>query len=431
MIKGRVDIISLGCYKNLVDSEQLMARFKSCGYDVQHDSHDVKGEIVVVNTCGFIGDAKEESIEMILQLAEAKLEGKISKLFVMGCLSERYLSDLKIEIPEVDAFYGKFNWSQLISDLGHNVDDSALEDRVLTTPSHYAYVKIAEGCNRTCSYCAIPIITGKHKSRTIESIEKEVEALAKSGVKEFQLIAQDLTFYGIDLYKKNTLPQLVDRLAKIEGVQWLRLHYAYPAHFPFELLTVMRENDNVCAYLDIALQHISDNMLTAMRRNVSKADTYELIKRMRAEVPNIHIRTTLLVGHPNETDADFEELKQFVKDIEFDRMGVFPYSNEEGTYAYLHYDDNVPEEVKRQRVDELMQLQQGVSERLNSRKVGQVMKVIVDREEADYYVARTEFDSPEVDGEVYINKNEVLQIGDFYDVKITDADLYDLYAEVV
>ncbi len=431
MIKGRVDIISLGCYKNLVDSEQLMSRFKSCGYDVQHDSHDVKGEIVVVNTCGFIGDAKEESIEMILQLAEAKQEGRISKLFVMGCLSERYLSELKIEIPEVDAFYGKFNWSQLISDLGHKVDESTLEDRILTTPSHYAYVKIAEGCNRTCSYCAIPIITGKHKSRTIESIEKEVEALAKSGVKEFQLIAQDLTFYGIDLYKKNTLPQLVERLAKIEGVQWLRLHYAYPAHFPFELLTVMRENDNVCAYLDIALQHISDNMLTAMRRNVSKADTYELIKRMRAEVPNIHIRTTFLVGHPNETEEDFEELKQFVKDIEFDRMGVFPYSNEEGTYAYLHYEDNVPEEVKQQRVDELMQLQQVIAEKLNSRKVGEVMMVIVDREEEDYYVARTEFDSPEVDGEVYINKNEALQVGDFYNVKITDADLYDLYAEVV
>lgn len=430
MIKNRVDIISLGCSKNLVDSEQVMAQFANRGFDVFHDSSDVKGQYVIINTCGFIGDAKEESIEMILSMAQAKKRRKIGKLIVMGCLSERYREELKVEIPEVDAFYGKFDWIGLANDL---FQDSVFTEnqRVITTPSHYAYIKIAEGCNRTCSYCAIPIITGKYKSRAIESIVEEVKALVATGVKEFQLIAQDLTFYGYDLYKTNKLAELVQTLANIPGVEWLRLHYAYPNQFPYELLEVMRNNSNVCAYMDVALQHISNNILTLMRRNVTKDETYAFVRRLREEVPGIHLRTTLLVGHPGETDADFEELMQFVRDMRFERMGAFAYSDEEGTYSNLNYQDDVPFETKQERVDRLMELQAQISEEINAQKVGQILKVIIDREEEDFYVGRTEFDSPDVDGEVLIVKNKNLEVGNFYQVRITDSDMYDLYGEVL
>lgn len=429
MIKNRVDIISLGCSKNLVDSERVMAQFAARGFNVFHDSTDVKGEYVIINTCGFIGDAKEESIDMILSMAQAKKRRKIGKLIVMGCLSERYRDELKSEIPEVDAYYGKFDWEHLAEDLFQ--DSIKIENqRVITTPSHYAYVKIAEGCNRTCSYCAIPIITGKYKSRTIESIVDEVKLLVKQGVKEFQLIAQDLTFYGYDLYKTNKLAELVQTLANIPGVEWLRLHYGYPNQFPYELLDVMRDNANVCAYMDVALQHISNNVLSLMRRNVTKDETYAFVRRLREEVPGIHLRTTLLVGHPGETEQDFEELLQFVRDMRFERMGAFAYSDEDGTYSNLNYQDDVPQEVKQQRVDALMELQATISEEINAQKVGQTLKVIVDREEDDFYVGRTEFDSPDVDGEVLITKTEKLEIGNFYQVKITESDMYDLYGEV-
>ncbi len=429
MIKNRVDIISLGCSKNLVDSERVMAQFAARGFNVFHDSTDVKGEYVIINTCGFIGDAKEESIDMILSMAQAKKRRKIGKLIVMGCLSERYRDELKSEIPEVDAYYGKFDWEHLAEDLFQ--DSIKTENqRVITTPSHYAYVKIAEGCNRTCSYCAIPIITGKYKSRTIESIVDEVKLLVKQGVKEFQLIAQDLTFYGYDLYKTNKLAELVQTLANIPGVEWLRLHYGYPNQFPYELLDVMRDNANVCAYMDVALQHISNNVLSLMRRNVTKDETYAFVRRLREEVPGIHLRTTLLVGHPGETEQDFEELLQFVRDMRFERMGAFAYSDEDGTYSNLNYQDDVPQEVKQQRVDALMELQATISEEINAQKVGQTLKVIVDREEDDFYVGRTEFDSPDVDGEVLITKTEKLEIGNFYQVKITESDMYDLYGEV-
>ena len=430
MIKNRVDIISLGCSKNLVDSEQVMAQFASRGFKVFHDSPDVKGQYVVINTCGFIGDAKEESIDMILTLAQAKKRRKIGKLIVMGCLSERYREELKTEIPEVDAYYGKFDWEHLAEDLFHDSIKTA-NQRVVTTPSHYAYVKIAEGCNRTCSYCAIPIITGKYKSRTIESIVDEVKLLVEQGVKEFQLIAQDLTFYGYDLYKTNKLAELVQTLANIPGVEWLRLHYGYPNQFPYELLDVMRNNTNVCAYMDVALQHISNNVLLLMRRNVTKDETYTFVRRLRDEVPGIHLRTTLLVGHPGETDQDFEELLQFVRDMRFERMGAFAYSDEDGTYSNLNYQDDVPQEIKQQRVDALMELQATISEEINAQKVSQIFKVIIDREEEDFYVGRTEFDSPDVDGEVLITKTSQLEIGNFYQVKITDSDMYDLYGEII
>ena len=347
MRKNKVDIITLGCSKNLVDSEQLMRQFVANGYTVEHDPHKINGEIVVVNTCGFIGDAQEESINMILELGEQKQKGRIGKLFVMGCLSERFLKDLEKELPEVDRFYGKFNWKELISDLGKSYHQELATDRVLTTPRHYAYVKIGEGCNRTCSYCSIPIITGAYQSRPMDEIVDEVRGLVAQGVKEFQMIAQDLTFYGLDRYKRMALPELVERVSDIPGVEWIRLHYGYPSHFPYDLLPVMRERDNVCKYMDIALQHISDPMLRMMRRNITKAETYELLERMRREVPGIHLRTTLMVGHPGETEQDFEELIRFVKDIRFERMGAFAYSHEEGTYAYQHYKDEIPQEEAR------------------------------------------------------------------------------------
>lgn len=429
--KNKVDIITLGCSKNLVDSEQLMRQFVANGYTVEHDPHKINGEIVVVNTCGFIGDAQEESINMILELGEQKQKGRIGKLFVMGCLSERFLKDLEKELPEVDRFYGKFNWKELISDLGKSYHQELATDRVLTTPRHYAYVKIGEGCNRTCSYCSIPIITGAYQSRPMDEIVDEVRGLVAQGVKEFQMIAQDLTFYGLDRYKRMALPELVERVSDIPGVEWIRLHYGYPSHFPYDLLPVMRERDNVCKYMDIALQHISDPMLKMMRRNITKAETYELLERMRREVPGIHLRTTLMVGHPGETEQDFEELIRFVKDIRFERMGAFAYSHEEGTYAYQHYKDEIPQEVKQDRLDYLMRVQEGISADVNASKVGQTFRVIVDREEEDFYVGRTQYDSPEVDPEILISKDTPLSPGSFYQVKVIDAQAFDLYGKVL
>ena len=431
MVKNRVDIITLGCSKNLVDSEHLMRQFEAAGYEVRHDAEKVTGEIVVINTCGFIGDAKEESINMILNFVAAKAKKKIKKLYVMGCLSERFMTELAGEIPEVDKFYGKFDWNKLLDDLGKEyVSDLRLE-RILTTPSHYAYIKIAEGCNRMCSYCAIPIITGRYQSRPMEDIIEEIEMLVRKGVKEFQIIAQDLTYYGMDIYKKFCIAELVDRIASVPGVEWVRLHYAYPARFPYDLLPVMRKHANVCKYLDIALQHISDNMLQMMHRHVTKEETYELLSRIREEVPGIHIRTTLMVGHPGEGESDFEELKEFVRKARFERMGAFAYSEEKGTFSAEHYSDDIPEEVKQRRLDELMAIQEEIAAEINVSKVGQEMKVIIDREEEEYYIGRTEFDSPEVDPEVLIGKEKPLIIGDFYTVRITDAQTFDLFGEVL
>lgn len=431
MKKNRIDVITLGCSKNLVDSELLMKQLLANGYTVKHDPDKSEGEIVVINTCGFIGDAKEESINMILEFAEAKKERKLNKLFVMGCLTERYMDELRAEIPEVDNFYGKFNWKALISDLGKSFNQDIALERSITTPKHYAYLKISEGCNRTCSYCSIPIMTGKHQSRPMEEIEEEVKRLVVSGVKEFQVIAQDLSFYGYDKYKQAKLPELIERIAKIDGVEWIRLHYAYPANFPYDLLRVMRENDNVCKYLDIALQHVSDNMLSKMRRNISKDETYNLMKRIREEVPGVHLRTTLMVGHPGETKKDFEELLQFVSDMRFERMGAFPYSHEDGTYAYEHYKDSISDAVKQERMDQLMSKQEKIAFETNAEKVDRTFKVIIDKEESDYYIGRTEYDSPEVDPEVLIKKNKMLNIGEFYNVKITDTQSFDLYGEVI
>ena len=430
MKKNRVDIITLGCSKNLVDSELLMRQFAANGYQVSHDPQKAVGEIVVINTCGFIGDAKEESINMILQFAEARKQNKIKKLFVMGCLPERYLKELQAEIPEVDQYYGKFNWKTLISDLGKSYYNEFATDRIITTPSHYSYVKIAEGCNRICSYCSIPIFTGKYKSRTIEEICNEVKNLVKQGVKEFQLIAQDLTYYGLDLYKKYNIAELTKRISDIPDVKWIRLHYAYPSHFPVDLLSVMRERENVCKYLDIALQHSSDRMLKLMRRNIDKATTIDLINLIRAEVPDIHLRTTMMVGHPGETEEDFYDLIEFIKLIRFERLGGFIYSDAEGTYSNLYYKDDIHPSVKQRRLNELMAIQEKIAEEINKEKIGKTLKVIIDREESDYYLGRTEFDSPEIDPEVLIEKERKLSPGDFYPIKITATQIFDLIGKI-
>ena len=432
MRRNTIDIITLGCSKNLVDSEKLMRQLEANGYKVTHDSPNPQGEIAVINTCGFIGDAKEESINMILEFCEAKEEGRLNKLYVMGCLSERYLKELEVEIPQVDKFYGKFNWNELLADLGKAYHDEIAIERTLTTPKHYAYLKISEGCDRSCAYCAIPIITGKHTSRPMEEIIDEVKLLVSEGVKEFQIIAQELTYYGVDLYKSQKLPELIERIAQVPGVEWIRLHYAYPTHFPEDLFLVMRENDNVCKYMDIALQHISDNMLSRMRRHVSKSETYDLIEKFRREVPGIHLRTTLMVGFPGETDEDFEELKEFVQKARFDRMGAFAYSEEEGNFAAEAYEDSIPQEVKQARLDELMAIQQGISAELSNAKIGQEFKVIIDRKEGEYYIGRTQFDSPEVDPEVLIKADgKRLFCGRFYQVRITNADDFDLFGEII
>lgn len=437
MNKPTVDIITLGCSKNLVDSEMLMGLFESHGYHVTHDAEHPQGDIAVVNTCGFIEDAKQESIDTILELAQAKEEGRLQRLYVMGCLSERYLADLEREIPEVDGWYGKFNYRQLLDDLeanGHcpmvNGQCAMARDyhRHVTTPSHYAYIKISEGCDRHCAYCAIPLITGHHRSRPMQEILDEVRWLVKQGVKELQVIAQELTYYGVDIDGQQHIAELVERMADIEGVEWIRLHYAYPAHFPWDLLRVMREKPNVCKYLDIALQHISDHMLSRMQRHVTKEETMELIRRMRREVPGIHLRTTLMVGFPGETDDDFRELVEFTKWARFERMGAFAYSEEDGTYSARHYEDDVPPDVKQARLDKLMRVQQNISAEIEAGKVGTVMRVIIDRQEGDYYVGRTEFCSPEVDPEVLIPADEQLTIGRFYNARVTDAEEFDLYA---
>lgn len=421
----------MGCSKNLVDSEQLMRQLKECGYEVTHDSEEPCGSIAVINTCGFIGDAKQESINMILEFCERKEQGDLEKLYVMGCLSERYLTELREEITQVDKFYGKFNWKELIADLKKEYKPEIAHERVLSTPSHYAFLKISEGCNRRCAYCAIPIITGAHVSRPIEEILDEVRYLVAQGVKEFQIIAQELTYYGIDIYKKQAIAELVERIADIEGVEWIRLHYAYPLHFPEELLRVMRERKNVCKYLDIALQHVSTKILKKMQRHVTKEDTYALIEKMRREVPGICIRTTMMVGFPGETDKDFEELMDFVKWAKFDRLGAFAYSEEDGTYAAENYRDNVSKKKKQERLDRLMEVQQRISTRLNEEKVGKVFKTIIDRVEGDYYIGRTESDSPDVDTEVLIHTGEgEMKIGEFYDVLITDATEFDLMGRV-
>ncbi|WP_455076783.1 30S ribosomal protein S12 methylthiotransferase RimO [Prevotella koreensis] len=432
MKHNHVDIITLGCSKNLVDSEILIKQFEINGYPCTHDSNKPCGEVAVINTCGFIGDAKEESINTILEFVERKKEGKLGKLFVMGCLSERYREELEAELPEVDKFYGKFDYKQLIADLGLSKTPESPTMRTLTTPKHYAYLKISEGCDRHCAYCAIPIITGKHKSRPKQEIIEEVQALVAQGVKEFQVIAQELTFYGKDIDGKSHIAELVSDIADVKGVEWIRLHYAYPAQFPYELLDVMREKKNVCKYLDVALQHISDHMLTAMNRHITKDETYKFIERVREAVPGITLRTTLMVGFPGETEEDFRELMDFTRQMRFERMGAFAYSEEEGTYAEKHYTDDIPAEIKEKRLAELMTLQQTISTELEETRVGSVMKVIIDRKEGDYYVGRTEYSSPEVDPEVLIRAYEkTLRVGKFYDVMITDSEEFDLYGTTI
>ena len=432
MKKNQIDIVTMGCSKNLVDSETLMKLFEDNGYHCVHDPKRPQGEIAVINTCGFIEDAKQESIDTILEFIQAKEEGRLHKLYVMGCLSQRYQKELEAEMPEVDKFYGKFNYKELLKELGKADAPACSGTRHLTTPHHYAYIKISEGCNRRCAYCAIPIITGKHVSRPMDEILDEVRQLVNDGVKEFQIIAQELTYYGVDLDGKHHITELISRMADIPGVKWIRLHYAYPNQFPLDLLDVMREKPNLCKYLDIALQHISDNMLNRMHRHVSKQETIDLLKTIRERVPGIHIRTTLMVGFPGETQEDFHELLEFVRTQRFERMGAFAYSEEEGTYSANNYEDDVPAEVKQRRLDELMILQQEISAEVEAEKVGKVLKVIIDRKEGDYYIGRTEFCSPEVDPEVLIKAGEKrLRVGCFYNVMITQSEEFDLYGEVV
>ncbi len=430
MRRNKVDIISLGCSKNLVDSEHLISQLLAAGYTVEHNPSHVDGEIVVVNTCGFIADAQEESINTILELGEAKRQGKIRKLIVMGCLSERFMADLTGELPEVDRFYGKFNWKQMLGDLGKTYRDDLATDRYLTTPPHYAYMKISEGCNRFCAFCAIPLITGRHKSVPLEQLLAETRNLVDRGVKEFNVIAQDLSSYGLDLYGKMMLPELVEQMAAIDGVEWIRLHYAYPTQFPWDILPVMAQHDNVCSYLDIALQHISDKVLTGMRRHITRDETLRLIERMRREVPGLHLRTTLMVGFPGEGDKEFDELMDFVRDVRFERMGAFAYSEEAGTWAAQHLEDNIPVDVKQARLEALMDLQESISMEIQQSKVGSTQRVIIDREEEQYYVGRTQYDSPEVDPEVLIAKSTPLIPGNFYNVKITEALPFELMATV-
>lgn len=425
-----INVVTMGCSKNLVDSELFLSQMAANGYQVVHDGEVADARIVAINTCGFILDAKEESINSILEFVEAKSQGKIDKIFVFGCLSERYKDDLIKEIPEVDGFYGKFQVKKMVEDLKAEYRMSLSHQRYQTTPSHYAYLKISEGCNRQCSYCAIPRMTGKHQSIPMEDLVNEATALAEKGVKELLVIAQDLSFYGVDLYKEQKLAELTQKLAAIPGIEWIKLHYAYPTKFPYDLLPVMRENDNVANYLDIALQHCSDKVLKLMRRNITKAETIALINRIREEVPGIHLRTTLLVGHPGETEADFEELKQFVREMRFERLGVFPYSHEEDTFAGETYKDTIPQEVKQERAAEIMAIQQEIAFEINRQKIGTVLKVVIDRKEESHFVGRTEFDSPEVDGEVLIN-GPGIEIGNYYQVKITDAEEFDLYGEII
>lgn len=429
MRKGSVDIITLGCSKNLVDSEKLMAQFRAIGLKVRHDPEKPTAETVVINTCGFIGDAQEESIQTILECGELKKQGRIGRIFVMGCLSQKFMSELKAEIPEVDGWYGKFDWDGIVREMGHEWRRELENDRFLTTPSHYAYLKIAEGCNRNCAYCAIPLMTGHYRSRSAEDILAEARLLVSRGVKEIQLIAQDLTYYGTDVVHRPQIADLVKRLSDIPELEWIRLHYGYPNDFPMELLDVMRERDNVCKYMDLALQHISDPVLKRMHRNIDAAQTRELLAQIRERVPGIHLRTTLMVGFPGETDDDFARLVDFVKEQRFERMGAFAYCEVEGTYSALHYADDIPDDVKQSRLSRLMRVQQDISEELNGQKIGKVFKVVIDRREGDWMIGRTQFDSPDVDPEVLIPAQEGMETGGFYNVRITDAREFDLYAE--
>lgn len=430
MDKKRIDVISLGCSKNLVDSERLLKQLELSGFQAFHNSDNVDGDIVIINTCGFIGDAKEESINTILTYAEAKNEGRIKELYVMGCLSERYRDDLLAEIPEIDRIYGKFDWVNIVSDIIKRNPATMPYDRVITTPSHYTYLKIAEGCNRFCAFCAIPLITGRYKSRPIEEILEEVRMLVGKGVKEFNVIAQDLSSYGLDIYKRLALPELIDRMAEIDGVKWIRLHYAYPSEFPYEILAVMARHSNVCNYLDIALQHINNDVLKNMRRHITKEETLALIRTIREKVPGIHIRTTLMVGFPGETEDAFNELKEFVREAKFERIGAFAYCEEDDTYAAKNFSDSIPQEVKESRLEKIMAIQEDVALESNQSKIGKTMTVVIDREEPDYFVGRTEFDSPEVDPEVLIDKDDRLTVGNFYDVEITDALPFELMARL-
>lgn len=430
MDKKRIDVISLGCSKNLVDSERLLKQLELSGFQAFHNSDNVDGDIVIINTCGFIGDAKEESINTILTYAEAKNEGRIKELYVMGCLSERYRDDLLAEIPEIDRIYGKFDWVNIVSDIIKRNPAIMPYDRVITTPSHYTYLKIAEGCNRFCAFCAIPLITGRYKSRPIEEILEEVRMLVGKGVKEFNVIAQDLSSYGLDIYKRLALPELIDRMAEIDGVKWIRLHYAYPSEFPYEILDVMARHSNVCNYLDIALQHINNDVLKNMRRHITKEETLALIRTIREKVPGIHIRTTLMVGFPGETEDAFNELKEFVREAKFERMGAFAYCEEDDTYAAKNFSDSIPQEVKESRLEKIMTIQEDVALESNQSKIGKTMTVVIDREEPDYFVCRTEFDSPEVDPEVLIDKDDRLTVGNFYDVEITEALPFELMAKL-
>lgn len=430
MDKKRIDVISLGCSKNLVDSERLLKQLELSGFQAFHNSDNVDGDIVIINTCGFIGDAKEESINTILTYAEAKNEGRIKELYVMGCLSERYRDDLLAEIPEIDRIYGKFDWVNIVSDIIKRNPATMPYDRVITTPSHYTYLKIAEGCNRFCAFCAIPLITGRYKSRPIEEILEEVRMLVRKGVKEFNVIAQDLSSFGLDIYKRLALPELIDRMAEIDGVKWIRLHYAYPSEFPYEILDVMARHSNVCNYLDIALQHINNDVLKNMRRHITKEETLALIRTIREKVPGIHIRTTLMVGFPGETEEAFNELKEFVREAKFERMGAFAYCEEDDTYAAKNFSDSIPQEVKESRLEKIMAIQEDVALESNQSKIGKTMTVVIDREEPDYFVGRTEFDSPEVDPEVLIDKDDRLTVGNFYDVEITDALPFELMAKL-
>lgn len=431
MARRKVDVLTLGCSKNLVDSERLLSMFSIAGFEVFHEPEKLHGDIAVVNTCGFIGDAKEESINTILELVEAKKRGDISSLYVMGCLSQRYKAELESEIPEVDEWYGKFNWDKLVTNLSKKHPGAASYDRVITTPRHHAYIKIAEGCNRFCSFCAIPLITGRFTSRTIEDIEDEVKTLVANGVKEFNVIAQDLSSYGTDLYGEPRLAELVDRLAAIEGVHWIRLHYAYPAQFPMDALDVMARHDNVCSYLDIALQHINDKVLSNMRRHITGQQTRELLAEIRRRVPGIHIRTTLMVGFPGEGEKEFDELVEFVKEQRFERMGAFAYCEEDDTFGAKNFKDEIPEYVKQDRLNKLMAVQADIAQELNEQKIGSRYEVIIDREDADYYVGRTQWDSPEVDPEVLIEKTVKLEKGKFYNVEITGVQFYDLLGKVL
>ncbi len=431
MTKKRVNVITMGCSKNLVDSEVLLSQLEKGKFEVMHDSNDTNFDAVFINTCGFIQDAKQESIDMILDYAEAKKRGEISKLYVMGCLSERYQHDLEAELPEVDRYFGKFDMKAMVEELKVTYHPEYIYERKITTPSHFAYLKISEGCNRSCSFCAIPKMTGRHKSRTIESLVLEARYLAKKGVKELLLIAQDLSYYGIDIYGKNRLAELIERVSGVEGIEWIRLHYLYPTKFPMDILPVMRENPKVCKYLDMPLQHISNRVLKNMLRHVTREETEALIAKIKTEVPGVVLRTTLLVGFPGETEEEFNELTEFIQEQKFERLGVFPYSQEDGTYAADNFSDKLDEETKQGRADEIMEIQQAISAELNRQKIGKEFRVIIDNKEADYYIGRTEFDSPEVDGEVLITSAKELRKGDFVTVRINGAEDYDLYGEVL